>query len=601
MDDKLLEPLKAYKECYGTELRHNAEVMFDELAARSGVDIAQNRATVKKYDAKLRLIDKTNKLIGDLKAKRGLLTALIVIGGILLIFGFIQLLHRSYVYGGISAPIGIILILVGAIVIAKKIKPRLAEMKKEKMTQSEAAQKLLDEANKQMAPLNALFEDTMTKQLIEKTVPLIKIDDNFDMRRYDYLSGKYGFGEDDNENFSTIGILTGEILGNPFVVDRKLIHSLGSFTYTGSLLITWTEVTTDSEGHARTVHHSQTLHASVTKPKPFYSSHTRLIYGNDAAPSLHFSRTPSHSEDLNEKQLERKIKKGVKKIRARQEDSNKFTEMGNEEFDVLFGALNRDNEVEFRLLFTPLAQKNMLALLKDAEGYGDDFQMQKSGCLNYISSEHSAQWDPDTDPSAYRSHSFDLAKKKFVSFNDGYFRSLYFDLAPLLSIPLYQQQKPREYIYKESYPRNYTRYETEYAVNHIRQGAFAPVGAATGCILKTSLLRKDGKSDKVLVTAHAYRTEERVDFVPTLGGDGHIHDVPVHWTEYIPIKRNSTVMLKELGVSTLQFASVDEIKQRILRRNIANFGYGHGILCCVTEDDSEFDSDFDITKNNFGG
>ena len=53
--------------------------------------------------------------------------------------------------------------------------------------------------------------------------------------------------------------------------------------------------------------------------------------------------------------------------------STNFTEMGNAKFDALFGAVDRNNEVEFRVLFTPLAQKNMLDLLTDKNHYGDDF------------------------------------------------------------------------------------------------------------------------------------------------------------------------------------------------------------------------------------
>ena len=596
MDDKILEPLSAYKNSYESELKQNAESLFGELAAKAAIDVELNRATVKKYTAKLKLLEKTKKHINGLKTKKALLNVLTIVGCIMAIIGIFLLIDKNYLAGGILTPIGVIFAILGIVLNKVKIKPALAEAKKLKNGQESAAEQLKNEAWQQMNPLNELFDDTMTKQLIEKTVPLLKIDYNFGMRRYDYLSGKYGFGGDDNENVSTIGILTGEILGNPFVVDRKLIHTMGTQTYTGSLLITWTETYIDSEGHRRTVHRSQTLYASIKRPKPFYSAQTRLIYGNDAAPDLHFSRSPSHSEDLSEKALKRKIKAGKKKIESMQEKSQQFTEMGNEEFDVLFGALNRNNEVQFRLLFTPLAQKNILALLKDSEGYGDDFHMQKSGCLNYISSEHSSDWNPDTDPSAYRSFSFDDAKSKFINFNTAYFRSLYFDLAPLLSIPLYQQQKPREYIYKDSYQRNFTRHETEYAVNHINANAFAPLGAATSCILKTSFLSAAGKSDRVAVTAHSYRTVNRVEYVPTMGGDGRLHSVPVPWVEYIPISRESTVVIKELGLSSRNFTGSDKIAEKLARREICRYGYGHGILCCVTDDDSDFDSDFDIDK-----
>ena len=66
-----------------------------------------------------------------------------------------------------------------------------------------------------------------------------------------------------------------------------------------------------------------------------------------------------------------------------------FNRLPNEEFEALFMALDRDNEVEFRLLFTPLAQKNMISILRAKNvGFGDDFIFKKRKELNYIKSMH---------------------------------------------------------------------------------------------------------------------------------------------------------------------------------------------------------------------
>ena len=63
--------------------------------------------------------------------------------------------------------------------------------------------------------------------------------------------------------------------------------------------------------------------------------------------------------------------------------------MGNSEFEVLFGATNRNNEVQFRLLFTPLAQKQLLGLMKDKEiAFGDDFNFIKRNKINIIIPDH---------------------------------------------------------------------------------------------------------------------------------------------------------------------------------------------------------------------
>ena len=118
-----------------------------------------------------------------------------------------------------------------------------------------------------------------------------------------------------------------------------------------------------------------------------------------------------------------------------------------------------------------------------------------------------------------------------------------------MAVPLYQQHKPKEYIYKTEYSRNCTSYETECAVNRIGQEPFQHAQTNTRAILKTELMSKDWETDEVCVRAYSFRTEERVDYVSVRGGDGLIHSVPVEWTEYIPVDIASTVMIRRLGMS----------------------------------------------------
>ncbi len=602
MNDELLEPLKAYKSKLEKEFADNAAAMFQEMVERSKIDVAQNRATAKAYRGEIAIAEKIAAKLSAHKSLRGFLIFLTVAGFLTAAVGIYLLVQAIYLAGGLCLGLGAG---VGAAmlgVIFGVLNGKIKNFEQQRQKHLDRSKKLLEECNRQMAALNSLFDSNMTKKLIEKTVPLLKIDDNFSMRRYDYLSGKYGFPIDAPNNRSTIGILTGEILGNPFVVDRELVSFMGSETYWGHLVITWTTTYTDSEGNVHTQTHTQTLTASVTKPMPRFKQETRLIYGNEAAPDLSFTHEPSHAEDMSENQLERHVKRGSKKIRKKQDKALKkgtsnFTGMGNEEFDVLFGALDRNNEVQFRLLFTPLAQQNMLALMKDDYGFGDDFHFAKRGCLNYVSSEHSAQWDMDTDYTKFYSYDADISRSKFMEFNKQYFKSLFFDLAPLLSIPLYQQMKPHEYIYKDSYGRNYTAYEAEFMANAMGRSAFAPAAAKTDSILKSAIISKDGQSDSLEITAYSYRTEPRVDFVPVFGGDGMMHNVPVPWDEYIPIQKSSTVKLKELGLTGREFAG--KLSSTPLKDALDRYGkatYAHGLLCCMV---AAADGNFDEEINKF--
>ena len=599
MDDIILEPLKAFKEVYEKRFDENAEEYFNGLVKKSGLNAEENRNTVSLYRQEAQAVEELSDKLSSHKGLRGFLIFLAVAGFIMTAVGIYLLVISNIVVGASLLAAGVVLAIASIVIIVKALNAKIKQVEKECEAHRALANDYKNKAWEQMSSLNALFESEITNKLIEKTVPLIKIDDNFDMRRYDYLNAKYGFGENYDTQSSTIAILTGEIEGNPFVVDRELVQRIGSETYTGTLTIFWTTTYRDSEGHTHTQSHSQTLVASVTKPKPVYSEYTRLIYGNEAAPNLRFAHEPTHAENMSERELENEIKSGVKKILKMQEKAVKngessFTVMGNEEFDVLFNAFDRNNEVEFRLLFTPLAQKNMLELMKSKDGFGDDFYFTKSKCLNFISSEHSKYWDLDTDCTKYYSYDVDDSFNKFATFNRNYFKALYFDLAPLISIPLYQQHKPHEYIYQDVYHRNCTSYEAEYSVNKMGRRFFAPALAATESILKTSLLRKDGRSDELKVTAYSFKAEDRVEVVPVLGGDGHMHGVPVHWTEYIPISQTSFVKMKELSLSEKEFGG--KMGNEKFKSALDSHGklrvYSHGILCCMTSDkDLSFDRD----------
>ena len=47
------------------------------------------------------------------------------------------------------------------------------------------------------------------------------------------------------------------------------------------------------------------------------------------------------------------------------------------------------------------------------------------------------------------------------------------------------------------------------------------------------------------MTAHGYEGVTRIDYESVFGGDGHWHDVPVEWIEYLPVERTSDIYLSE--------------------------------------------------------
>lgn len=555
MNERLLEPLKYYEKMGKREHEQNVTAYFDDLLKKSKVNVEENRATTKKYYVETATIEKLRDKLFRKKVARVFLLITVIIGVILIIVGaYTFSSSRAWGIGLLAA--SALCIILPIILLKKKINPEIRQAS-EKIEEHERKAKLLrEEAERQMQPLNALFDNTDTLRLIEKTLPDFAFDDYFTPRNEDFMLHEHDFVKTSSSKTSVIGTLSGRFAGNPFLYTDTRVFKMGTYTYHGTLVISWTERYRDDKGRMRTRLRTQTLYAQLTKPKPEYYTEKTLFYGSQAAPELSFSRVPKHSERLTEKQLQRKIKKGAKKLKRKAEKATQkgghFQEMTNAEFDVLFGAENRNHEVQFRVMYTPLAQCNTVDLLTSKTGYGDDFHFHKQRRMNTITSEHAQGWVMDTSPARYYSFDVDKARKNFIAINTEYFKSLFFDFAPLLSIPAYVETPCASLESIEEYDGNYTSYEHEALANAMGAQQFAHPATATQSILKTRLLGKSGEEDRVAVTALSFAAENRIDFVPVLGGDGKVHPVPVPWVEYLPLENTAEICIQRVPASMLE-------------------------------------------------
>lgn len=548
----MFDIIGSYKNHYRDLHNKNVTEYFDSLVEMSKIDIEQNRETNRKIRETGNRVNELNARIRKRTAVKVLLIVLTVVS-VLVVIGEITLAVQTG-----QLLLNILIAFLGAVLgglfifLIIKLSPKTKELKAERGQLEEKVRALTEEAWQQMRPLNELFAPRMSPQLFKRTMPYINLDKMFDRKRLDYFVRKFGLDEarDDDDDRSTQFVQSGDIDGNPFFICTDLVHELGTKTYTGSITIHWT-TTRHVNGKSETVHHTQVLTASVEKPCPYYNEETYLVYGNEAAPDLIFTRRDSDAEHMNQKQIDKFVDRKIKKLQKQAERSvsggGGYTVMGNSEFEVLFGAHDRNNEVQFRLLFTPLAQKQLLQIMKEKEaGYGDDFGFVKYKMLNYIYPQHLNAFDLSVAPGYFYGFDFDAVRGKFISYNNEYFRQLYFAFAPVLAIPLYQQQKPHEFIYKELYDSFASFYEHEFVANNLTAGTFAHPQSATPSILKTEVVGSDKRSDTVKVTAYGYRTVGRVDHVNKLGGDGRIHTIPVHWTEYIPVQRDTDIVINAL-------------------------------------------------------
>ena len=517
-----------YVNTFAPRFRQVAKDTFAQLSKEAGVDINANRQTCKQL----------YKAQGDLKSVKSKLCWTIflcvvmwggAIGGGIAIFN----MYDSF------EPWEIVLIAIGIatalLLLFWKIQPLIKRLKSERNGLIEKTTKLEKEAWQQMAPLNRLYDWDILTRMMTQTVPKLEFDPYFTTQRLADLQEVYGWDGTFNQERSVIYSHSGLINGNPFVLCRTRKMEMGTKTYYGHKTIYWTTRERGSDGKMHTVRHSETLTASVTAPYPGYYEKTRLIYGNTAAPDLKFYRKQSGLANcegsLSYRWQRRKLRK-----KSRDLTNNDFAMMTNEEFEVAFDTSNRNSNQQYALLFTPLAQANMLKLLKDnSASYGDDFDFEKNCMINTILPDHIQSIDLDMNPHQYQNFDYDKAEKDFYDINAQYFRAIYFCFAPLLCVPMYQQIRSQENIYGRDMQRHSAFWEHEALANFWGQDHFKHPQCVTDCILKTKKEQTSGDSSSVTVYAYGYRVEQRISYITKWGGDGRTHKVPVYWDEYLPV------------------------------------------------------------------
>lgn len=538
MQKDIYDPLKEYVNVYRDKFKEVAEKTFAELAAEAQVDVGKNRETCRRIYSEENSLSKVMTSIRWQKVWRVLLWLCVVVG---FIVGFTMYDVLDYVD----------LLIVGFVIFGAlgllftDINPKIKEMKSERDKLTAKVDKLKKEAWQQMAPLNNLYDWDVLTRMMTKTVPRLEFDPYFTTQRLADLKATYGWSDSFNAGRSVVYSHSGLINGNPFVICRTRKMEMGTKTYYGEKTIHWTTEETDSDGKTRTVHHSETLVASVTAPYPEYFEKTRLIYGNTAAPDLIFYRKQSGLAD-SEGSLKFKMKRHSLRKKSRDLSNADFAMMTNEEFEVAFDTSNRNNNQQYALLFTPLAQESMMNLLKDDKvGFGDDFDFGKQRMINVIFSNHMQSLNLDMNPQQYKGFDYDKAEADFYAINSRYFRAIYFCFAPLLCVPMYQQIRPQEDIYGRNMQQHSSFWEHEALANFWGQGRFKHPSCVTNCILKTEQLQTIGDNSTIKVNAYGYRTEQHLEYVSKWGGDGNLHHVPVYWDEYLPVTGSGMIYLKE--------------------------------------------------------
>lgn len=536
MIDDIHEPLEQYATDLKTAHANNVSDFFEDLVRQSGVDENANVQTVQELRKLEQQVEGASSANRWWRVLRGLVVALALsaLVYVLVAYSWPWMILPT----AISAPV---IYLLSRVI-------RDSHARRNALEQARDAKRA--EAWGQMAPLNRLFDWDIAAKLVQKTLPCIAFDPYFANGRMEELRENFGLSVELADDRSVVFSHSGVLNGNPFILARMLTHWMGRKTYKGSLEIKWTTPVRGSDGEWRTETHYETLYASVEKPFPEYGNQTFVVYGNEAAPDLQFSRSPSELSKLGDGFFDRRrTNRAIKKLEKKSRDiggGSTFAVMSNREFDAVFGATDRNDEVQFRLLFTPLAQQEMLKLLKDRHvGYGDDFSFTKNDMINFVESVHMRQADIGGEPEKFCFYELAQTRAVFNRYHNDFFHSFYFGIAPLLAIPLYQQHRSHADIYKDTYASRSCFWEHEAIANFHGEEKFKHPECVTRSILKTASRVEGDGSQRVRVTATGYSCVERVDYVAVRGGDGRSHEVPVHWNDYSQVQQASEMLLME--------------------------------------------------------
>ncbi len=509
MDAMIYNPLEEFDTKFKNLHLQNTEKYLEELVVQSGINVEENRKTVKEY---INLKENLPKI----KKK----------------FNLWRILRVLMIITIFLIPLVII-----------KITPKIRALRSEIEQADKRIEELFALAHQQMAPLNSLFTDRDVLNIIESTIPMLSFAPCFSFEQETNMTINYDFTDHTSNEQSIVDVLAGHYNENPFLFEKKLFHRMGVEVYHGYKTIHWTETYRGSDGKTRTRTRTQTLHASVTKPKPFYHTQVVLNYCAQGGPELSFTRDATHLERRSDKEINRYVKKGEKKLKKKNANAIKqnesFMSMSNSYFEVLFDALDRTHEVQFRTLFTPLAQTNMVALIRSQSGYGDDFNFIKQNRTNQIISQHSQERKLSLPPSEYFSYSFDVIKESFIRKNTDYFKAVYFDFAPLWAIPIYQERPVHSLDPIPEYSQKYSYQECEALSNKVSTEYVVHPQTKTPAILKSSFVGTTNDIDEICISAYSYNIVPRIDIIPVRGEDGKWHNVPVPWDDYVPLEQTN--------------------------------------------------------------
>lgn len=315
---------------------------------------------------------------------------------------------------------------------------------------------------------------------------------------------------------------------NPFMARFSTSVTMQEKTYTGSKVIK-VKVPTYVNGKRRIVNQNQIISASISKPAPVYQDHNHIFLCSNVARDLSFFRKESG-------------------LLSSFQDKYCNVDLINKDFNRVFINYRFDNQQQFRLLFTPLAQEQIAKSIKFINSISHWIGFEKRREIFSIRSDMLGQFRNiiSTDIAELSFNNFSEFRRRIVAMSDEAFKFLFLSMSPLLSIPILQRLKDQRAVDALSLRGPPSDSFLEAMAYWIGEKYFKYPDSRTQNIFEaTSRLRPDGSLD-VLLAAHGFNTINRRSWGYTYA-NGKRHRVPIDWVEYKPVCKKTRFVVDGWG------------------------------------------------------
>ncbi len=524
MPADILNPV-IYRSDFLKEHVSGTETYLNELLEQTGTSLKENQADCQEISALDKVLLKTKRKFSLFKAGMGILLTLLVILMLISIGGAYYVFKEPGISLNPAAIYSIfascILVAVGFLVLIVLTSVFLSKKNKKFRATISNFEEVIDtkiqEAFVKLHDFYCAFNYSQVYSQIQAQIPEIEFLKSADNNFVKYIEKNFDPVYAPSSTSMLVNYKAGYFYKNPFIVGMYKEMNMVPHTYTGSLAISYY---TGFGEHRRLV--SETLHATLVKPKPEYKYiAVNSLYAN-AVPELEFEKAPVL--DYNPAKHDKYIKQAEKMLAQIEKKNADFTPMSNTEFEALFPVTKRSSEQKYRAFFGQVAQQNLINFAKTLTS-GRNYTYSKSHNTNEVALRE-------------LSESFDLNPLDFVDYDLTAFLSKYQEYAKVLSASLYDSFIPylsNPVLLEGNISKQPEYTKTPSILEHL---------ALLTKFKNIELLPNEAGIDEYILEplpeyenvckVHSFKAVPRVDYVVVNAGDGP-HQVPVNWTEYIPV------------------------------------------------------------------